>query len=127
MIKLICIFVFLFSNILFAAEKYGDVIEKYNIDGQEYVVTQEVTYHELWKVNPETGQKISIKRVFSFEKFAEECKMLNEKPVFLAFVKEYYFAGGWFEPTYLTIFDLKGRKLGIAPNLEYTNSLCNYY
>jgi len=56
--RFIFIFFFLFSNHLFAVEKYGDVIERYNIDGQEYVVTQEVTYQELWKVNPDTKNKL---------------------------------------------------------------------
>ena len=127
MTRLVFIFVFLFSNTLFAAEKYGDVIEKYNIDGQEYVVTQEVTYQELWKLNPDTKNKTSIKRVFSFGKFADECSMINEKPIFFAFVKEYYFSGGWAEPRHLTIFDLNGIKVGIAPDWEYAEQFCDFY
>ena len=127
MIRLVFIFFFLFSNHLFAVEKYGDVIERYNIDGQEYVVTQEVTYQELWKVNPDTKNKASIKRVFSFGKFADECTMINEKPIFFAFVKEYYFSGGWAEPNNLTIFDLDGNKVGIAPDWEYAEQFCDFY
>ena len=125
--RFIFIFFFLFSSHLFAAEKYGDIIEKYNIDGQEYVVTQEVTYQELWKLNPDKKNKTSIKRVFSFGKFADECSMINEKPIFFAFVKEYYFSGGWAEPRHLTIFDLDGNKLGIAPNWEYAEQFCDFY
>ena len=117
----------MFSSHLLAVEKYGDVIEKYNIDGQEYVVTQEVTYQELWKVNPDTKNKASIKRVFSFGKFADECSMINEKPIFFAFVKEYYFSGGWAEPNNLTIFDLDGNKVGIAPDWEYAEQFCDFY
>ena len=122
---LIIFFIFFF-NINGFAQKYGDVIERYFINGNQYLVTQEATYQELWKINTKTKQKISIKRVFSFESFAKECKMLNEKPIFFASVKEYYFAGGWAEPKHLTIFDLNGKKIGIAPSLKYAEQLCKF-
>ena len=126
MSKFYLIYLIFFSFNVFAAENYGDIIGKYNINGEDYIITQEATYQELWKLNPETKQKISIKRVFSFESFAQECKMLNEKPIFFASVKEYYFAGGWVEPKYLTIFDLNGKKIGIAPSLKYADRLCKF-
>jgi len=78
----------------YEVKDYGDVMERHFIYGEEYVVTQKATHHELFKVNPETKEKKSIKRVYSFEKFAEECVMLGSSPVFFAYVKEYYFAGG---------------------------------
>ena len=56
---LLILTIILISNTSNSAEKYGDVIEKYNIDNKEYVVTQEITYQELWKVNPDTKNKTS--------------------------------------------------------------------
>ena len=53
--------------------------------------------------------------------------MINEKPIFFAFVKEYYFSGGWAEPSNLTIFDLNGNKVGIAPDWEYAEQFCDFY
>ena len=43
------------------------------------------------------------------------------------FVKEYYFSGGWAEPRKLTIFDLNGNKVGIAPDWEYAEQFCDFY
>lgn len=120
-------FFILFSFKTYAVDKYGDIIERYNIDGDEYIVTQETTYHELWKIDPETKEKKSIKRVYSFEKFAEECVMIGEDPIFFAYVKEYYFAGGYMVQKYLTIFDLEGNKVGISPDWEYAEQFCDFY
>ena len=111
----------------YSAEKYGDVIAKYKIENGEYVITQEVTYQELWKIDPNTREKKSIKKAFSIEKFAQHCEMIRENPLFFATVKEYYFSGGWAEPRHLTIFDLDGNKLGIAPNWEYAEQFCDFY
>ena len=111
----------------FSAEKYGDVIANYKIETGEYEITQEVTYQELWKVNPNTKEKKSIKKAFSIEKFAEHCEMIGEKPLFFATVKEYFFSGGWAEPRHLTIFDLDGNKVGIAPDWEYAEQFCDFY
>ena len=111
----------------YSAEKYGDVIAKYEIENGEYVITQEVTYQELWKIDPNTKEKKSIKKAFSIEKFAQHCEMIRENPLFFATVKEYYFSGGWAEPRHLTIFDLDGNKLGIAPNWEYAEQFCDFY
>ena len=111
----------------YSAEKYGDVIAKYEIENGEYVITQEVTYQELWKIDPNTREKKSIKKAFSIEKFAQHCEMIRENPLFFATVKEYYFSGGWAEPRHLTIFDLDGNKLGIAPNWEYAEQFCDFY
>ena len=111
----------------YRAEKYGDVIAKYEIENEEYVITQEATYQELLKINPNTKEKKSIKKAFSIEKFAEHCEMIGENPLFFATVKEYYFSGGWAEPRHLTIFDLDGNKLGIAPNWEYAEQFCDFY
>ena len=112
---------------LIAAEKYGDVIERHVINGDEYVITQEVTYQELWKIIPGTNEKKSIKKAFSIERFAEECEMIGDKPLFIATIKEYYFSGGWAEPRHLTIFNLKGTKVGIAPDWEYVEQFCELY
>ena len=111
----------------YSAKKYGDVIVKYEIETGEYEITQEVTYQELWKVNPNTKEKKSIKKAFSIEKFAEHCEMIGEKPLFFATVKEYFFSGGWAEPRHLTIFDLDGNKVGIAPDWEYAEQFCDFY
>ena len=111
----------------YRAEKYGDVIAKYEIENGEYVITQEVTYQELWKIDPNTREKKSIKKAFSIEKFAEHCESIGENPLFFATVKEYFFLGGWAEPRHLTIFDLDGNKLGIAPNWEYAEQFCDFY
>jgi len=111
----------------YEVKDYGDVMERHFIYGEEYVVTQETTYHELWKIDPETKEKKSIKRVFSFEKFAEECVMIGEDPIFFAYVKEYYFAGGNMVQKYLTIFDLEGNKVGISPSWEYAEEFCDFY
>ena len=111
----------------FSAEKYGDVIANYKIETGEYEITQEVTYQELWKINPNTKEKKSIKKAFSIEKFAEHCEMIGEKPLFFATVKEYFFSGGWAEPRHLTIFDLDGNKVGIAPDWEYAEQFCDFY
>ena len=119
--------IILISNTTNSAEKYGDVIKRYNVDGIEYIITQEVTYQELWKINPNTKDKKSIKKAFSIEKFAEHCEMIGEKPLFFATVKEYYFSGGWAEPRHLTIFDLNGIKVGIAPDWEYADQFCEFY
>ena len=127
MFRLISIFSIFFLTNLSATEKYGDIIEKYTLYDEEYVVTQEVTYQELWKIIPETNKKKSIKKAFSIEKFAEECEMIVERPLFFATVKEYFFSGGWAEPTHLTIFDLNGKKVGIAPDWEYAEQFCNFY
>ena len=111
----------------YEVKDYGDVMERHFIYGEEYVVTQETTYHELWKIDPETKEKKSIKRVFSFEKFAEECVMIGEDPIFFAYVKEYYFAGGHMVQKYLTIFDLEGNKVGISSDWEYAEEFCDFY
>ena len=111
----------------YSAEKYGDVIAKYEIENEEFVITQEATYQELWKINPNTKEKKSIKKAFSIEKFAEQCEMIGKKPLFFATVKEYYFSGGWAEPKYLTIFDLTGTKVGISPDWEYAEQFCKFY
>ena len=111
----------------YSAEKYGDVIAKYEIENEEFVITQEATYQELWKINPNTKEKKSIKKAFSIEKFAEQCEMIGKKPLFFATVKEYYFSGGWAEPKYLTIFDLTGTKVGISPDWEYAEQFCEFY
>ena len=125
--KKIIIFLFFYSFSCNADVRYRDMIKKYYINGQTIIITQEATYQEVLKIDPKTKEKISIKRVFSFENFAEECEMINEKPIFFAGVKEYYFAGGWPEPTYLTIFDINGNKLGIAPNFKYAKQFCKFY
>ena len=127
MTRLVIIFFFLFSINLTAAEKYGDVIEQHVINEDKYVITQEVTYQELWKIIPGTNEKKSIKKAFSIERFAEECEMIGDKPLFIATIKEYYFSGGWAEPRHLTIFDLKGAKVGIAPDWEYVEQFCELY
>ena len=124
---LLIVAIILFSNTSNSAEKYGDVIAKYEIENEEYVITQEVTYQELWRIIPSTEEKKSIKKAFSIEKFAEECEMIGEKPLFFATVKEYYFSGGWAEPRHLTIFDLNGTKVGISPDWEYAEQFCDFY
>ena len=124
---LLILAIILISNTTNSAEKYGDVIKRYNVDGIEYIITQEATYQELWKIDLETNEKKSIKRVFSFEKFAEQCTLIAENPLFFATVKEYYFAGGWAEPKELTIFDINGKKVGRAPNWEYAKQFCMFY
>ena len=111
----------------YSAEKYGDVIAKYEIENEEFVITQEATYQELWKINPNTKEKKSIKKAFSIEKFAQHCEMIGKNPLFFATVKEYYFSGGWAEPKYLTIFDLTGTKVGISPDWEYAEQFCKFY
>ena len=118
---------FLFNKISYSSEKHGDIINKYFVEGNEYIVTQETTFQELWKIDSKSNLKRSIKKGFSIEKFAKECDTINEKPLFFATMKEYYFAGGWAEPTYLTIFDLNGKKVGIAPDYEYLKSFCKFY
>lgn len=125
--KKIIIFLTFYSFSCNADVQYRDIIKQYYINGQTIIITQEATYQEVLRVDPETKEKISIKRVFSFENFAKECEMINEKPIFFAGVKEYYFAGGWPEPTYLTIFDINGNKLGIAPNFQYAKQFCKFY
>lgn len=125
--KSLVILFYLISFNVVAAEKYGDVIERHIIFSDEYVVTQEVTYQQLWKIIPETNEKKSIKKAFSIEKFAKECEMIRERPLFFATIKEYFFSGGWAEPNHLTIFDLNGKKVGIAPNWEYANQFCKFY
>ena len=124
---LLILAIILFYNTTNSAEKYGDVIAKYEIENEEYVITQEVTYQELWKIIPSTNEKKSIKKAFSIEKFAEECEMIGENPLFFATIKEYYFSGGWAEPRHLTIFDLNGIKVGIAPDWEYAEQFCEFY
>ena len=111
----------------YSAKKYGDVIAKYEIENEEYVITQEVTYQELWKIDSNTREKKSIKKAFSIEKFVEHCEAIGENPLFLATVKEYFFLGGWAEPRHLTIFDLDGNKIGIAPDWEYVEQFCDFY
>ena len=125
-IALITLFI-LFSFKTYAVDKYGDIIERYNINGVEYIVTQEATYQEVLKIDPKTKERISIKGVFGFGRFAKECEMIEEKPIFFAGVKEYYFAGGWPEPTYITMFDVEGNKLGISPDWEYAEQFCVFY
>ena len=90
-------------------------------------MTQEATYQEVLKIDPKTKERISIKGVFAFGKFAKECEMIEEKPIIFAGVKEYYFAGGWPEPTYITMFDVEGNKLGISPDWEYAEQFCKFY
>ena len=70
---------------------------------------------------------ISIIGVFGFGRFAKECEMIEEKPIIFAGVKEYYFAGGWPDPTYITMFDVEGNKLGISPDWEYAEQFCKFY
>ena len=111
----------------YSDKKYGDVIVKYELETGEYEITQEVTYQELWKVNPNTKEKKSIKKAFSIEKFAEHCEMIGERPLFFATVIEDFFSGGWAEPRHLTIFDLDGNKVGIAPDWEYAEQFCDFY
>ncbi len=125
--KKIIIFLFFFSFNSYADFEYGDIIKKYSLNGQEFIITQEATYQEILKIDPKTKERISIKGVFSFGNFAKECEMINKKPIFFASVKEYYFAGGWPEPTYLTIFDIEGNKLGIAPDWKYAEQFCKFY
>ena len=116
-----------YSFYSYAGKDYGDVIERHILNGEEYVVTQEATYQQLWKVNPETKEKESIGGFYAFGKFAEECIMIGEDPIFFAYVKKYYFAGGYMEPTYLTVFDLEGNKVGISPSWEYAEEFCDFY
>ena len=111
----------------YAPKKYGDIISKHLVKNEEYVITQETTYQELWKIIPQTNEKKSIKKAFSIERFAESCEMINEYPLFFATVKEYYFSGGWAEPSKLTIFNLDGKKVGIAPDWNYAKQFCNFY
>ena len=69
-------FFILFSFKTYAVDKYGDIIERYNIDGVEYIVTQEATYQEVFIIDPKTKERISIKGVFGFGIFAKECEMI---------------------------------------------------
>ncbi len=125
-IFIITSFIF-FSLKTYAIDKYGDIIERYNIEDVEYIVTQEATYQEVLKIDPITKERISIIRVFGFGRFAKECEMIEEKPIIFAGVKEYYFAGGWPDPTYITMFDIEGNKLGISPDWEYAEQFCKFY
>ena len=65
-ISLITLFI-LFPFKTYTVDKYGDIIERYNIDGVEYIVTQEATYQEVLKIDPKTKERISIIGVFIFE------------------------------------------------------------
>ena len=111
----------------YSENKYGHIIQKFEFDNKDYVLVQEATYQELWEIDPKNNQKKSIKRMFSFEGFAEKCIMIKDSPIFFATIKEYFFAGGWNEPSYLTVFNLKGLKLGISPNLNYVKDFCDFY
>ena len=102
--------------------KHQEEIRKLYGHGSRYGSNQ-----ELWKIDPNTREKKSIKKAFSIEKFAEHCESIGENPLFFATVKEYFFLGGWAEPRHLTIFDLDGNKLGIAPNWEYAEQFCDFY
>ena len=62
-------FFILFSFKTYAVDKYGDIIERYNINGVEYIVTQEATYQEVLKIDPKTKERVSIKGVFGFGRF----------------------------------------------------------
>ncbi|MDC3036182.1 hypothetical protein OA107_02220 [Candidatus Pelagibacter sp.] len=117
----------LFGKSCFSAEKYGDIIKRQSIEGNEFVITQEVTYQQLWKVDTKNNLKKSIKKAFSIERFAKNCEMISESPLFFATIKEHYFSGGWAEPRFLTIFDLNGKKVGIAPNWKYAEQFCKFY
>ena len=108
-------------------KKYGDIISKHLVNNEEYVITQEATYQELWKIIPQKNKKKSIKKAFSMEGFAKSCKTINESPLFFATVKEYYFSGGWAEPNHLTIFNLNGNKVAIAPDWDYAKQYCIFY
>jgi len=125
--KKIIIFLFFFSFNSYADFEYGDIIKKYLINGQEFIITQEATYQEILKIDPKTKERISIIGVFGFGRFAKECEMIEEKPIIFAGVKEYYFAGGWPDPTYITMFDVEGNKLGISPDWEYAEQFCKFY
>ena len=127
MIRFVSIFFILFLCNLNAAEKYGDIIEKHTLNDEDYVITQEATYQELWKINPKTKEKKSIKRLFSFEGFAKNCEVIKDKPILIGTIKEYYFSGGWAEPNHLTLFNLNGKKIGIAPDWKYVEQFCEYY
>ena len=66
----------LFGKSCFSAEKYGDIIKRQSIEGNEFVITQEVTYQQLWKVDTKNNLKKSIKKAFSIERFAKNCEMI---------------------------------------------------
>ena len=111
----------------YSENEYGQIIKKFKIDNKDFILIQEATYQELWEIDPKINQKRSIKRMFSFEGFAKKCIMIDDSPIFFSTIKEYFFAGGWKEPSYLTVFNLKGIKLGISPNLNYAENLCDFY
>ena len=75
--KKIIIFLTFYSFSCNADVQYRDIIKQYYINGQTIIITQEATYQEVLRVDPETKEKISIKRVFSFENLVNDIQFMN--------------------------------------------------
>ena len=84
------------------------------------------------------GQEVNDKATFPNEKIVklrydlileelnELKEAINEKNIYFAQTKDYYFMGGWNEQSSLKIFDLKSNLLGTSPDMEYAKNFCKF-
>ena len=116
-----------FCNYTFAEFNYEPVIKTYIIEDHVLTVSNNGFLHEVYLCKPTSKKCKEIGRHFSFIALAKKCEGIDQKNIYFAVNKEYFFMGGINENAPLRIYDFEGNVYGSAPNLEYAKNHCEFY
>ena len=122
----IVFFSFFCVNFALAELDQSKIKKKYKIDNKILAITNNNILDEVWVCNTSLKNCKILAKVFNFVALAEECEAINEKNIYFAQTKDYYFMGGWNEQSPLKIFDLKSNLLGTSPDMEYAKNFCKF-
>ena len=113
-------------NFAFADFDQSKVKKKYKIDNKILSIINNGFLDEVWICDISLKNCKILAKVFNFVALAKECEAINEKNIYFAQTKDYYFMGGWNEQSPLKIFDLKSNLLGTSPDIEYAKNFCKF-
>jgi len=126
-LSLIILLILFVVEISLAEIQKEKIKNSYKLKDKNLIITNNGFLDEIWLCDLSLNNCELINRAFSFEALAYRCDSLNGENIYFAKTKDYYFQGGWHEESPLKIFDLKGNILGIAPDLNYAKSFCEFY
>ncbi len=103
-------------------------------NGNRIYIEQYERGDRIWEENIVTHKIINISFVWNFIALAKECEGIKEKNIFFANNLEYYLGGGTnIDNPQIRLFSLydpspwRDSDLAIVPNMEWTNTFCNFY
>ena len=103
-------------------------------NGNKIYIEQYERGDRIWEENIVTDKITNISFVWNFIALAKECEGVKEKNIFFANNLEYYLGGGTnIDNPQIRLFSLydpspwRDSDLAIVPNMEWTNTFCNFY